>query len=202
MAWSNRAVNRWTLEQLGVGRHDRVLEVGSGAGVGLRLATRRARRGLVAGLDLSPVMVRRAGWRNRRAAGEGRLELRAGSVAALPWADAAFTRAFSVNTFNEWPDRRGALAELHRVLAPEGRLAITTQQRAARGAEEAEALAARAAGELAAAGFAAVRLVRARFGGHPTYCLVAERPAGVPAEPSPAPAPPAPGQPRRSKRSR
>ena len=182
MAWSNRAVNRWTLDLLGVSRHDRVLEVGSGAGVGLSLAAQRARRGLVAGLDLSPVMLRRAGWRTRRAARKGRLQLRPGSATALPWPDATFTRAFSVNTSNEWPDRRGTLAELHRVLAPGGRLAITTQQRTARSDEEAEAGAARAAGELAAAGFAGVRLVRGRLGGHLTFCLLAERPG---AEPSP-----------------
>jgi ubiquinone/menaquinone biosynthesis C-methylase UbiE len=177
MAWSNRAVNRWTLDQLGVGRRDRVLELGSGAGVGLELAARRARRGLVAGLDLSPAMVRRAGWRNRRAARAGRLQLRAGSASALPWPDGAFTRAFSVNTANEWPDRRGVLAELHRVLAPGGMLAITTQQRTARSEEEAEAVAARTAGELAEAGFSAVRLVRSRIGGHAAFCFLAVRPA-------------------------
>lgn len=176
MAWSNRAVNRWTLDLLGVGRRDRVLELGSGAGVGLELAARRARRGLVAGVDLSPAMVRRAGWRNRRAARAGRLQVRPGSATALPWPDGAFTRAFSVNTANEWPDRRGALAELHRVLAPGGRLAITTQQRSARSDEQAEAVAARAAGELAEAGFAGVRLMRTRLAGHPTFCLLAERP--------------------------
>jgi SAM-dependent methyltransferase len=151
--------------------------------VGLGLAAHRARRGLVAGLDLSPVMLRRAGWRNRRAARRGRLQLRLGSATALPWPDATFTRAFSVNTSTEWPDRRGTLAELYRVLAPGGRLAITTQQRTARSDEEAEAGAARAAGELAAAGFAGVRLARARLGGHLTFCLLAERPGNEPASP-------------------
>lgn len=176
MAWSNRAVNRWTLDLLEVGRRDRVLELGSGAGVGLALAARRARRGVVAGLDVSAAMVRRAGWRNRRAARAGRLQLRPGSATALPWPDGAFTRAFSVNTSNEWADRRGVLAELHRVLAPGGRLALTTQQRSARSDEEAEAMAARAAGELGEAGFTGVRLARARIGGLLTFCLLAERP--------------------------
>ena len=114
-----------------------------------------------------------------RSARAGRLQLRPGSAAALPWPDGTFTRAFSVNTSNEWPDRRGVLAELHRVLAPGGRLAIATQQRGARSDEQAEAVAARAAGELAEAGFSAVRLVRSRIGGHATFCFLAVRPASA-----------------------
>src|SRR5204862_367510 len=90
MAWRNRGLNGWTLRLLGVRRTSRVLEVGFGPGVGIRMVAALARRGRIAGVDPSALMVKRARWRNRKAIHSGRVDLRRGDVRALPWPDGAF----------------------------------------------------------------------------------------------------------------
>ena len=72
LAWRNRGLNRWTIGLLALEPASRVLEIGFGPGVGVRIAASRARRGMVAGVDPSAVMVRRASVRSRRAVAAGR----------------------------------------------------------------------------------------------------------------------------------
>jgi SAM-dependent methyltransferase len=181
LAWSNLDPNRWTLALLAPGVEDRVVEIGFGPGVGVRLAAARARRGLVAGVDPSSMMVRRARWRNLRAVRRGRVDLRRGTVAALPWPEGTFTHAFAVNSFFEWPDPRAGLAEVARVLRPGGRLALTTQARWAHDAAEVEAVGGRALGLLGAAGFVELRMEERAMRPLPAICLLGRLPGEPPA---------------------
>lgn len=176
LAWQNREVNAWTLSLLDVGVESRIVEIGFGPGVGVRLAAARARRGLVAGVDPSSMMVRRARWRNRDAVRRGRVELRRGVVDALPWLDDAFTHAWSVNTFFEWPDAAAGLAEVARVLGPGGRLALTTQARWAHDESEARTATREALALLAAAGFEELDVARRRMRPLPAVCLRGRKP--------------------------
>jgi len=175
LAWQNREVNAWTLSLLGVGVESRIVEIGFGPGVGVRLAAARARRGLVAGVDPSSMMVRRARWRNARAVRCGRVELRRGTVESLPWLDGTFTHAWSVNTFFEWPDQAAGLAEVARVLGPGGRLAITTQARWAHDEAEARAATREALALLAEAGFEVLDVARRRMRPLPAICLLGRK---------------------------
>ena len=177
LAWQNREVNGWTLSLLDPRGDDRVVEIGFGPGVGVRLAAARVRRGLVAGVDPSSMMVRRARWRNRRAVRRGRVDLRRGKVERLPWLDGAFTHAWSVNTFFEWPDPVAGLAEVARLLRPGGRLALTTQARWAHDEREVDAVTRRALALLAAAGFGGLEVARRRMRPLPAICLLGRKPA-------------------------
>jgi ubiquinone/menaquinone biosynthesis C-methylase UbiE len=177
LARSNRAVNEWTLRLLAPAAEDRVLEVGFGPGIGIRLAAARVPAGLVAGVDPSSMMLRLARWRNRRALRRGRVDLRRGVAQALPWDAAVFTHAFAVNSFFEWPDTPAALAELARVLAPDGLLALTIQARWARTEAAAAADVGRALALLGRAGFGELRTEREVFGRLPAVCLLGRRAA-------------------------
>jgi len=177
LAWQNREVNAWTLSLLDPRGDDRVVEVGFGPGVGVRLAAARVRRGLVAGVDPSSMMLRRARWRNRRAVRRGRVDLRRGTVERLPWLDGAFTHAWSVNTFFEWPDPAAGLVEVARLLRPGGRLALTTQARWAHDEREVDAVTTRALAMLGAAGFAGLDVARERTRPLPAICLLGRKPA-------------------------
>jgi ubiquinone/menaquinone biosynthesis C-methylase UbiE len=122
MVRKNAAANAWIVELLAAGRDDRVVEIGFGPG--LAVVAHAARTGGVAGIDRSPVMLRQA---RRRAAAAGladRVDLRLGSADALPFADADFSRAMALNSLQFWPKPEVALDEIHRVLAPRGRLVL------------------------------------------------------------------------------
>jgi len=82
-------------------------------------------RGHVAGVDYSRAMVAAASRRNRRAIRDGRVELQYGEAAQLPFADAAFDKAYGIHTIYFWPDAPAGLKELRRVMRPGGLLVIT-----------------------------------------------------------------------------
>jgi len=101
-----------------------VLEVGSGPG---RLAVQLAREApgmTVTGVDISDAMVERAA---RRAAGAGlseRVRFEVGDVGALPLADQEFDGVMSTLSLHHWPDPARGLAEIYRVLKPDGEARI------------------------------------------------------------------------------
>jgi ubiquinone/menaquinone biosynthesis C-methylase UbiE len=103
---------------------ERALEIGFGPGVGIGMLVERLPLGSVAGIDPSQTMLDMASGRNRRALDDGKLDLRLGTVSELPWPDQSFDAACTVNNINLWRSLRPDLAEVQRVLAPGGRLAI------------------------------------------------------------------------------
>ena len=123
MRMMNAAQQREVLALVGDVRGRDVLEVGPGPGVLLRLLA-GAGAAHVTGVDPSLVMRRLA---VRALAGEiaaGRIEIRGGSAADLRLPDAGIDVAVSVNTVAIWPDLDAGLAELRRVLRPDGRLVL------------------------------------------------------------------------------
>jgi ubiquinone/menaquinone biosynthesis C-methylase UbiE len=115
----------WTVELLDLQPHDRAVELGCGAGRGLVLAARAAVPSLVAGMDLSPTMLRSAAHRLRRAGQHERTSLLRGNLEALPYADSSLDKIWSVHTFYFWADPEAVFADLLRVLAPGGRVVVT-----------------------------------------------------------------------------
>lgn len=115
----------WTVELLGLQRHDRALELGCGAGRGLVLAARVADLSLIAGMDLSPTMLRAATRRIRRAGQGERVSMLRGDLQALPFAEGSLDKIWSIHTFYFWPDPEAVFADLLRALAPGGTMAIT-----------------------------------------------------------------------------
>jgi ubiquinone/menaquinone biosynthesis C-methylase UbiE len=122
MVRKNQAANAWLVELLDAKPAERVVEVGFGPG--LAVERNLARGAFVAGVDRSSLMVRKAVARVASAVRDGRVDLRHGSVEALPFADADFTRALALNSLQFWPSAEAGLAELRRVLAPGGRLVL------------------------------------------------------------------------------
>jgi demethylmenaquinone methyltransferase/2-methoxy-6-polyprenyl-1,4-benzoquinol methylase len=99
-----------------VGTGDRVLDAACGTG-DLAIADVKAGAGKVTGLDFSEAMLARA----RRKAP---LEWVQGDMLALPFADDTFDAATVGFGVRNVADLELALTELHRVLRPNGRLAI------------------------------------------------------------------------------
>lgn len=115
----------WTVELLDLQPHDRALELGCGAGRGLMLAARAAAPSLVAGMDLSPTMLRSTTHRLRRAGQRDRVSLLRGDLEALPYADGSLDKIWSVHTFYFWANPEAVFADLLRVVASGGRIVVT-----------------------------------------------------------------------------
>jgi ubiquinone/menaquinone biosynthesis C-methylase UbiE len=98
------------------------LEIGFGPGVAIKRLSMLA--GRVVGADPSPEMIVQARARNAAAVASGRVELRRGTAANLPFESNAFDKAMAVNSMQVWPDAIAGLRELRRVLKPRGRVAL------------------------------------------------------------------------------
>lgn len=124
MARETHAANLIALDALDLAADDKVLEVGFGHGRTLAAAAKIVTRGHLAGVDPSDVMLGISRKRNAAAVRAGRMDLRPGMSAHLPFGDGAFNKAYAVHTIYFWQRPERDLAELHRVLAPGGRLVL------------------------------------------------------------------------------
>lgn len=114
---------RHVRERLAVSPGDRVLDVGCGPGyLTSEIAALVGPDGEVAGIDISASMLALA--RRRCAGAGGRVTLREGRCEDVPFPDASFDAAVSVQVYEYVEDIERALAELYRVLRPGGRAVI------------------------------------------------------------------------------
>jgi len=114
---------RAVFDALKVGRGERVLDVGCGAGGAVRaLAARFPGLAAAVGIDVSETMIAEA--RARTAADSHAVEFLIADGHRLPFPDESFDAAFSLRVFEIIGDPRHALAEMARVLRPGGRLVV------------------------------------------------------------------------------
>ena len=109
------------VEETRVGAGDRVLDVACGTGIVARLAQSRVgSNGRVVGVDLSPLMLEVA-----RRVGPA-IDWRESSAASLPVQDGElFDVVLCQQGLQFFPDRPVAVREMHRVLAPGGRVGLS-----------------------------------------------------------------------------
>jgi len=120
----NSTLNDAAFNHLALTPKDRVLEVGFGGGYLLRRMSAVVTDGCLAGVDLSATMLALCQKRFRPLLETGRLALSRALAEALPFPDAYFTKACSVNSIFYWQDPFRALGELARVLAPDALLVL------------------------------------------------------------------------------
>ncbi len=127
MARGNVYDAQWTISLLDIQPYHRILEIGFGPGVSPQMASKKASKGLVSGIDHSGTMVQTASKRNADAIQSGRMELKQGDVTSLPYPDKSFDIAYSLHSIYFWQNPVDCLKEIKRVLKPDGLLAITIQ---------------------------------------------------------------------------
>lgn len=116
--WADRLVSGSTLR-----RNDRILDVGCGTGIVARRAAASTEYDVkIVGLDANPGMLAVA-----RKAGEEWpiIDWEQGEATDLPFEDGAFDVVFCQQALQFFPDPTEALREMNRVLASDGRLAVS-----------------------------------------------------------------------------
>ena len=115
-----------TLRLMDLRPGERVLDLGCGTGWATRIMARLVAdgpfgTGQVVGVDVSDEMVRRARAQSKDF---DNVMFVWGSATNIPWQENYFDKVLSIESFYYYPDQDIALAELFRVMAPNGRLFI------------------------------------------------------------------------------
>lgn len=112
--------NPFSMGELGAG--ERVVDVGCGAGIDSLIAAKMVGpTGAVVGVDMTVAMLEKA---RAAAAGVDNVEFRQGFGEEIPVPDGWADVVISNGVLNLMPDKARALAEMARVLKPEGRLQL------------------------------------------------------------------------------
>ena len=127
LVWQHAKITRWTLELLDVQPHERLLDVGCGNGVAVKLMAERAVDGFVAGIDYSPVSVDMAIKRNADAIKAKKIAISEEDVLHLPYEERSFDAVCSLESFYFWGDHIAGLKETLRVLKEGGRILIVME---------------------------------------------------------------------------
>lgn len=117
MEKGHRPVGEQAIELMNIPVDARVLDVGCGSGWATKLMAAKARDGRVVGIDIADEMIRLAREGSRSFAN---VEFQVASAERLPFNDAEFTHAFSMESLYYYADISEALREIKRVLKPGG----------------------------------------------------------------------------------
>jgi ubiquinone/menaquinone biosynthesis C-methylase UbiE len=127
----NEFINRSTIEQMNIQENDQILEIGFGNGMFIKEMADKAKRGFVAGIDISDIMVKQAIKKNKHLISQGKVEIKKASLERIPFDDARFHKVCTINTLYYWPDPEKSIKEIYRVLKKEGHVYISIRTREA-----------------------------------------------------------------------
>ncbi len=113
-----QAIHLRLLDYLQLAETAHVLDIGCGTGRLLNRLAHTYPQMQGTGMDLSPEMLNQARRSNRHG---NRLKFIRGVSHTIPTEDGLFEAAFSTISFLHYPDPQRVLAEVHRVLKPQGR---------------------------------------------------------------------------------
>ncbi len=117
----------WGLSHLTVADDANVLDVGCGGGANVARLLTRCPKGMVTGIDYSPVSVKKSTEVNAAAIAAGRCRVLEGSAAALPFEEGTFDLVTAFETVYFWPDIEGCFRGVRRCLKEGGRFAIVNE---------------------------------------------------------------------------
>ncbi|TBW29960.1 class I SAM-dependent methyltransferase [Gramella sp. KN1008] len=125
MTRSTIKAGRWTLNLMDIQPDDDIIEIGFGNGANIQLLSQQAPGGSVTGIEVSDTAMEMASRKNAKSISEGKVKLHKTSGNALPFKDGSFDKACTVATAYVFEDPGEVFKEMHRVLKPAGRAAVT-----------------------------------------------------------------------------
>ncbi|MDR3219880.1 MAG: class I SAM-dependent methyltransferase [Dysgonamonadaceae bacterium] len=115
----NRKQYRTTIEHLKITAADIVLDIGFGNGFLIKNLAKRNLSKLY-GIEISSDMLTKASKSNQRYINSGKVELLLADVQNLPFEDSSINKIYTINTIYFWNSIPAGLAEIKRVLKPDG----------------------------------------------------------------------------------
>lgn len=125
--WMNRsnvAIYHTALDLVLKSNRGRLLEIGFGGGALLKMAVTCGSFPKVSGIDASPDMVKLVQRNLHTPIRQGKLEVKYGDIADLPFAPGSFDAVVSLNTIYFWPSLKTGVSECIRVLSNDGILVL------------------------------------------------------------------------------
>lgn len=119
----NRLMNLETIKQLEISDNDHILEIGMGNGFFVGEILSAAKNVMYTGSDFSETMINEATELNSSLAANASFVL--SDAHHLPFNDNTFDKVFTVNTIYFWENETDILAEVRRVLKPDGIFIVT-----------------------------------------------------------------------------
>lgn len=175
MVRSNQELNNWTISLLQIKEDDNILEIGFGPGMALELASKKAPKGLIAGIDCSEVMFKQAKARNMKDVKNGKIDLRLAKVEDFPPFNFKFDKVFAVNSFMFWRDPVLALLNIRKFMNKNGWIGLTVQQEYKRATNEtAKELIKKIEMSLVEAGFSEIAIETKRMKPASGICVLAK----------------------------
>lgn len=117
----------WAMKFIDVQPEHIVLDLGCGGGVNVETFTTKCTDGHVTGLDYSPLCVKNAIERNKKAIDANKCSIIEGDVMDLPFEDDTFDIVTAFETIYFWPDLATSFKEVKRVLKPGGMFVICNE---------------------------------------------------------------------------
>ena len=117
----------WGLGHVCIEKHYTILDVGCGGGRTISKLAQMAVDGKVYGIDFSDESVAASKRTNARFIGEGRVEIRHGSVSQLPFPEDMFDLVTAVETHFWWPSLPEDMREIFQLLKHGGKLVIVAE---------------------------------------------------------------------------
>jgi len=129
-----RAMNRghqtmtdWGLCHATIGDQFKILDVGCGGGRTIQKLATAASGGTVYGIDYADGSIAVSRAHNAQLITAGRVVIQKASVSQLPFPDNTFDLVTAIETQYYWPDLKGDMREILRVLKPTGSLVVIAE---------------------------------------------------------------------------
>lgn len=124
---SHAMLAKWALSSVTINDDSRVLDIGCGGGGNIARLLQLCPNGFVAGIDYSPVSVKKSIEVNAAAIARKKCDVKEGNVASLPYGDEEFDLVTAFETVYFWPTIEDSFRQVLRVLKPGGRFVIVNE---------------------------------------------------------------------------
>ena len=123
----HEAMANWALSSVQIKEDSHILDIGCGGGANIARLLQRVPKGMVQGVDYSPVSVAKSKKVNAKAIDEGHCQVQEANVAQLPFEENTFDLITAFETIYFWPDIEHCFGEAKKALKPGGQFVIVNE---------------------------------------------------------------------------